>query len=113
MSGAFDLADGQEITPSNVTCREYHHLFPMAYLSERGIDEFEASNALNCALVTWRTNRTIAAKEPLEYLRDRVEASSLGEADLRNRLPVMVAAAKSPYVQTTRIPTGTRADDRG
>ncbi len=86
MGGAFDLADGQQITTSNVTRREYHHLFPVAYLKEQGIDEFEASNALNCALVTWRTNRTIAAKEPLEYLRDRAEASSLGEEDLRNRL---------------------------
>ena len=86
LGGAFDLADGQEITPTNVARREYHHLFPVAYLREKDINDAEASNALNCALVTWRTNRAIAAKTPLDYLRERAEASSLGEDALRDRL---------------------------
>jgi hypothetical protein len=83
--GAFDLADGREVTPGNVIQREYHHLFPIAYLKEieKGNDAF---NALNCALVTWRTNRTIAAKEPIKYLLERAEAAALGEEALRNRL---------------------------
>ena len=81
------MADGWEITPGNVGQREYYHLFPMAYLrDEMGVDESEASTALNCALITWRTNRTIGAKDPVGYLRERAEASSLGEEALRNRL---------------------------
>jgi hypothetical protein len=85
--GALDLADGREITPSNVGKREYHHLFPVAYLRNAlGIEEGEASTVLNCALVTWRTNRTIGAKDPVGYLRERAEASALGEEALRNRL---------------------------
>ena len=43
-------------------------------------------NALNCALVTWRTNRTIAAKQPVKYILERAEASALGEEELRSRL---------------------------
>lgn len=84
--GALDLADGGEITPDNVNRREYHHLFPVDYLDSVGIDETRVSNALNCALITWRTNRTIGAKNPIEYLVERADASALGEEELRTRL---------------------------
>jgi hypothetical protein len=74
------------ITPTNAPHREYHHLFPVAYLRERGIGEGQASVALNCALITWRTNRAISAKPPLEYLTERAEAAALGEQQVRDRL---------------------------
>jgi uncharacterized alpha-E superfamily protein len=35
--------------------------------------------ALNCALVTWRTNRTISNKNPIAYLKERADNSALGE----------------------------------
>lgn len=84
--GALDLADGAELTPSNIDRREYHHLFPRAYLRNRGVPEAEANNALNCSLITWRTNRTISADEPVKYLVERADAAALGEAELRHRL---------------------------
>ena len=89
--GALDIADGMELTPSSVGRREYHHLFPVAYLREEfgmGGDEDgdEANTALNCSLITWRTNRTIGAREPVQYLRDRTEAAALGEEEIRRRL---------------------------
>jgi hypothetical protein len=84
--GAFDIADGSEITPRDIERREYHHLFPVAYLREAGVTESEIHTALNCSLITWRTNRAISAKEPLAYLRDRAAASSLGEEQLKNYL---------------------------
>jgi hypothetical protein len=84
--GAYDIADGSVITPANAPHREYHHLFPVAYLRERGIDEGSASVALNCALITWRTNRAISAKAPLDYLTERAEAAALGEQQIRDRL---------------------------
>jgi hypothetical protein len=84
--GALDLADGAPITPGSITQREYHHLFPKAYLKKRGIEQSEADSALNCALITWRTNRTISADEPVKYLRERAEQNSLGEDDLMARL---------------------------
>ena len=84
--GAEDIADGAVLSLGNIQGREYHHLYPAAWLKDKGIDEEDADRALNCALVTWRTNRKIAAKEPLKYLLERCEASTLGESEIRRRL---------------------------
>ncbi|MFF8571207.1 DUF262 domain-containing protein [Streptomyces sp. NPDC015408] len=83
--GATDLADGEAITVLNASRREYHHIFPSAYLKAMGSD-VEANLALNCALITWKTNRTIHDKEPLVYMRDRAEANSLGDDETVFRL---------------------------
>jgi hypothetical protein len=84
--GALDIADGATVSPANVGHREYHHLFPVAFLADQGIPEWEVSAALNCALITWRTNRTISAKPPVDYLRERTEGAALGEEEIRHRL---------------------------
>ena len=84
--GAQDIADGATVTRDHLKRREYHHLFPVAYLKTRGIEETEANRALNCALITWRTNRTVAANSPLSYLTSRAEAAALGENEIRRRL---------------------------
>ena len=86
-AGAFDLADGSKVTRANLTLREYHHLFPSHLLTvDGGITPQDSSRALNCALITWNTNRNISAKEPLKYLRERAERSALGEEEIRGRL---------------------------
>jgi hypothetical protein len=79
--GALDFADGHAVSYESLRHREYHHVFPDALLQEAGIDSFLA---LNCALVTWKTNRSIGRKDPLAYLRDRVEWSD--EQTVRQRL---------------------------
>jgi hypothetical protein len=84
--GARDLADGSEATRIHLPQREYHHLFPRAHLAEQGYPNGYADLALNCTLVTWNTNRAIAAKEPVAYLRERCAASTLGEDEIRYRL---------------------------
>ncbi|MFZ2864993.1 MAG: DUF262 domain-containing protein [Ignavibacteriaceae bacterium] len=71
---AFDFADGSPISPINVNKREYHHIFPDALIEEAAQileEEVNSTVALNCALITGRTNRTIGRKEPLTYLRER------------------------------------------
>jgi hypothetical protein len=83
---ALDIADGAPVTAENITQREYHHLYPVAFLAENGIPEAAASVALNCALLTWRTNRTISALPPVDYLRDRSDGAALGEQEIRTRL---------------------------
>jgi hypothetical protein len=83
--GATDLADGGPITVLNVNQREYHHIFPTGYL-RNAQSEAIANLALNCALITWKTNRTIHNKEPLAYMRDRAEANSLGDDETVFRL---------------------------
>lgn len=78
--GARDLADDSEARRENLLRREYHHLFPEALLvKDGGLEEREAHRALNCALITWNTNRAISAKEPLKYLRERVQGTGLAE----------------------------------
>ncbi len=85
--GAEDIADGSPLSRNNITQREYHHLYPVAFLKERIKDQNMYSySALNCVLVTWRTNRKISAKEPIKYLLERCEASTLGKEEIRRRL---------------------------
>ncbi len=85
--GALDLADGGPATREALRAREYHHLFPDALLREDGgLLPVEIYRALNCALITWNTNRTISAKEPISYLRERTLRSPLGEDDIRSRV---------------------------
>lgn len=68
--GARDLADDTELSLENITTREYHHVFPGKLLDEAGIT---SSLALNCVLITWKTNRTIGRSDPLTYLKDRAQ----------------------------------------
>ena len=88
--GAEDLADGARATIATITSkehpREYHHLFPAATLLDAGIPDEQVFRALNCALVTWRTNRTISDKDPITYLKERADNCSLGEKELKRRL---------------------------
>lgn len=42
--------------------------------------------SLNCALVTWRTNRNISDKEPERYLAERRDGSNLGNDEVKARL---------------------------
>ena len=79
--GGWDFADGCPASHDSLKAREYHHVFPDALLQEAG---FESYLALNCALITWKTNRSIGRKDPLEYMKDRVDW--VGEGDVRQRL---------------------------
>ena len=67
--GAIDFADHKTATYDSIQRREYHHVFPDALLLEAEIPSYRA---LNCALITWKTNRMIGRKDPLEYLQERV-----------------------------------------
>lgn len=84
--GGLDLADGSSVSRANLAKREYHHLFPDAHLKKLGTADDEIFLSLNCALVTWRTNRTISDKEPERYLAERRDATELGEPEIRARL---------------------------
>ncbi len=71
---ANDFADGNAITATNITKREYHHIFPDALIAdanEISKQELNSTVALNCALITNTTNRVIGRKNPLTYLTER------------------------------------------
>ena len=85
--GGRDFADDTPASFESLARREYHHLFPTGLLDSEGhLDESAINLALNCALVTWNTNRNISAKEPVAYLRERAERAPLGEGQIRHRL---------------------------
>jgi len=66
--GAYDFADNQAASYDSLQHREYHHLYPDALLKEVEVNSYLA---LNCALITWKTNRTIGRKDPLKYIEER------------------------------------------
>jgi hypothetical protein len=88
--GAEDLADGAKASVATITSkehpREYHHLFPASTLEDAGVPDEQIFRALNCALITWRTNRTISNKDPIAYLKERADNNALGEEELKRRL---------------------------
>lgn len=83
--GGLDFADGAPITPDNFRSRELHHLYPVGVLSGDRADE-KVNRALNCALITWTTNRKVGAQKPSTYIQGRAEAANLGIETVRHRL---------------------------
>ncbi len=88
--GGRDFADDTPANQDSVPKREYHHLFPASLLrNEAGLEESVINLALNCALLTWNTNRDISAKEPVAYLRERVklrDGTNLDTRQIKDRL---------------------------
>jgi hypothetical protein len=84
--GGLDLADGSTASRENLAKREYHHLFPVAHLTKQGFPDNQIYLSLNCALVTWQTNRNISSKHPERYLAERRDGTQLGDEELKARL---------------------------
>lgn len=83
--GGYDFADGAKATADNVREREYHHVYPRS-LIEGAFPDHEVNSALNCALISWQTNRKIGAKTPSDYIAARAEDANATEAQVRHRL---------------------------
>jgi hypothetical protein len=112
-AGGHDLADGAPASRESVKHREYHHLFPDSIITgdAAGLPSSRSYRALNCALITWRTNRTIAAREPIAYLRDRMDgAGGLGEQVIRDRLRTHLVPYEELSVGWSHL---TDAEDHG
>ena len=84
-AGGHDFASGAKVNPESVTRREFHHIYPVHALGGNRDDD-RVSCALNCALISWATNRKIAASSPKQYIEERARAASLGESEVRHRL---------------------------
>ncbi len=83
--GGYDFADGARATAENVTLREYHHLYPRSLIQDV-FPEKQVNSALNCALISWKTNRKIAAKTPRQYVDERAGDANASEAQVHHRL---------------------------
>jgi hypothetical protein len=84
--GALDFADGTQATAANAPKREYHHLFPAATLESFEIPDDAIWRAVNCALITWKTNRKLSDQDPLIYLQKRTEHALNGQNEICARL---------------------------
>ena len=71
--GALDFSTGERLDENSIGNRHYHHIFPDALLKEAGLNGLVA---LNCALISDRTNISIGRKDPLDYLKDRYQWST-------------------------------------
>lgn len=84
-SGGYDFADGAKLSAKNIGKREYHHVYPKALISDEHSDAL-VNSALNCALISWKTNRKIGAKTPKEYLDERAKDAKATQEEVRRRL---------------------------
>jgi len=71
--GLLDFSTGERLDASNIEQRHYHHIYPNALLKEAGINSFLA---LNCTLISDKTNISIGRKAPLDYMMDRYKWTS-------------------------------------
>lgn len=102
--GARDFADDTAITPENILRREYHHIFPDKLLRDADLPPMLA---LNCALITWKTNRTIGRSDPIAYLEDRAQRAP-DARDVEDRLvshlvPYEEVMEAGPYGQPAGV----------
>ena len=49
-------------------------------------DDDLANRALNCALISWKTNRKVKDKPPSDYIAERSKNASLGPEIVKQRL---------------------------
>jgi len=73
--GAIDFADGSQINRQQLieSKRHYHHVFPDDILKKANVESYLA---LNCSLITDKTNLNISNKEPYKYLKERYKWTS-------------------------------------
>ena len=86
--GARDIGSGEEAKEHTIAHREYHHLFPAAYLQREAADA-NANLAMNCVLIRGRANREASDKAPLTYLESLAgekSGSEVSEQDFESRL---------------------------
>lgn len=108
--GALDFSTGERIDMSNIGQRHYHHVYPDALLKSAGINSFIA---LNCALISDKTNISIGHKEPLQYMKDRYRWTSkriVGERLKSHLIPIRELATGgyeglSPKKRTDKLKT--------
>lgn len=104
--GARDLGSGEVLRESNVGDREYHHIFPKAYL-EREAPDAESNLAMNCTLIRGRANKEALDKPPQKYLRSlanrAVAGSTVKVTDLKRRLSSHLIAMRSLKLEGRRV----------
>ncbi|MBN7776630.1 hypothetical protein JYP49_05140 [Nitratireductor aquimarinus] len=86
--GAMDLISGQKIALEKALAwqnqREFHHIFPQAFLKAKGVASNKINSLANFALLSSASNKTISDKKPSEYLAKCVEGHAGGFEEIAN-----------------------------
>ena len=82
--GGWDFADGVPANSDNITSRQFHHIYPRKFV--HGFEYHEVNSALNCALIFARTNQTIHAKPPSQYIMERAQDTNTSLEQVKQRL---------------------------
>jgi len=109
--GALDFSTGQMLSAENIGQRHYHHVYPDALLKEAEINSFLA---LNCAIISDKTNMSIGRKDPVEYLKDRYKwaTEELVKERLQSHLIPVKELANGGYEELSEEEKATKlADD--
>ena len=80
--GGYDFADDNPVDVGNIADRHYHHVYPEALIRGKYPDEM-VDSAINCALISGKTNLIIGADTPKEYLEERTKHAPTKVVKLR------------------------------
>lgn len=74
LRGALDLVSGQKVGLEKALAwqnqREYHHIFPQAFLKDRGVPANRINSLANFALLSSTSNKKISDRKPSEYIQE-------------------------------------------
>ena len=72
MRGPRDLLNGQRVSLAKALAwqneKEYHHVFPRAFLQRAGVPDYSINSVCNFALLSSASNKEISDKKPSEYI---------------------------------------------
>ena len=89
--GSLDLVTGQKLSLEKSLAwqnqKEYHHIFPQAFLKKGGITNRKINALANFALISSSSNKYISEKSPSEYMRTCIDEfganfANIAEANL-------------------------------
>lgn len=96
--GAWDFSDGQVVSIGNLKHRDYHHIFPRVILQEL---EINPDLALNCAIITSSTNKSLGAKSPIQYIKEKYQV--FDEQTIKHRLHThLIPTARLTEIEDTQ-----------
>lgn len=73
---------------ANFNRKEYHHVFPKAYLTEKGISANKVNSTINFCFLPADSNKKISKKKPSEYFFNLVDQNNFKSILKSNLLPI-------------------------
>jgi len=73
---------------SEYNAKEYHHIFPRAFLKKKGLETYEINSLCNFCFLPADSNKIIAGKSPSDYVFNVVPSSSYSKILGSNMMPL-------------------------